>query len=116
MNKGQSDLGLFSQYYSFLNNDQWALTEDEGSLQSITAMYYAFTTLSKVGLGDFYPVTDAERLLCSLIFTGCIAVFSVIVDELGMLMLNLSILYGDIDGKEGLEQFLDVIKVFNQGK
>lgn len=79
-------------------------------------MYYAFTTLSKVGLGDFYPVTDAERLLCSLIFTGCIAVFSVIVDELGNSMHNLSALYGDIDGKEGLEQFFDVIKVFNNGQ
>lgn len=86
-----------------MNNEHWDITKDNGSMQAITAMYYTLTTLSKVGLGDFFPVTDAERLLCSLIFTGCVAVFSVIVEELGMLMFNLTNLYGDIDIKEGLE-------------
>lgn len=31
MNTGKSDLTTFSQYYSFLNNNDWDLTQDSGS-------------------------------------------------------------------------------------
>ena len=30
-------------------------------------MYYAFTTLSTVGFGDFHPRSNSERLFCALI-------------------------------------------------
>lgn len=46
-----------------------------------TAMtYYAFTTLSTVGLGDFHPKSNKERILCSFIMLfGAIAT-SLLVD------------------------------------
>lgn len=33
----------------------------------ITCMYYALTTLSTVGYGDFYPMSIAEKILGSII-------------------------------------------------
>ena len=42
-------------------------------------MYWAFTTLSTVGLGDYYPMSNYERALSSFGFLMGVAVFSYIM-------------------------------------
>jgi hypothetical protein len=42
-------------------------------------IYYAFTTLSTVGFGDFFPSSNSERALCSFILLGGVAIFSYIM-------------------------------------
>lgn len=39
-------------------------------------MYWAFTTLSTVGLGDNYPVSDYERAMMCFGFLAGVACFS----------------------------------------
>lgn len=60
--------------------DSWDLRikkHDENNLhRSLTAMYFAFTTLSTVGFGDYYPVSDTERLTGAFVLLFGVATFS----------------------------------------
>ena len=69
------------------------------------AMYYALTSLSTCGFGDLYPVTDTERLFCSLMLLSGVSVFSYVLGELRYMMSNMKNLDGDIEEKEKLELF-----------
>lgn len=42
-------------------------------------MYFAFTSLSTVGFGDFNPRGDIERILCAFILLFGVAIFSYIM-------------------------------------
>ena len=42
----------------------------------LTMMYWSFTTLSTVGFGDYYPISDTERGLMCLCFLAGVACFS----------------------------------------
>ena len=42
-------------------------------------MYYAFTSLSTVGFGDYHPRSDEERVLCAFILLFGVAIFSYIM-------------------------------------
>ena len=46
---------------------------------AIIALYYSFTTLSTIGLGDFHPKHDFERIFCAIIMVGGVMVFSYIM-------------------------------------
>jgi voltage-gated potassium channel len=47
----------------------------------IVLTYFTFTSLSTVGLGDFVPKSDTERLIGSFILLFGVAIFSVIMSE-----------------------------------
>ena len=65
----------------------------------ITVYYFIFTTLTTVGLGDYYPVGDLERL------------FGVIMMFVGVLIFSYVIgIYGEI-----LEKFKDIEMEFDEG-
>ena len=48
--------------------------------QMIRSMYYALTTLSTVGYGDFYPVSVAEKILGSIIQIFGVTFFSILMN------------------------------------
>ena len=43
---------------------------------AIIVVYYAFTSLSTVGFGDYAPRSDTERLFVSMILLFGVAIFS----------------------------------------
>ena len=45
-------------------------------------MYFAFTTLSTVGFGDYYPVSNTERLVGAFGMLFGVALFSYCAGEL----------------------------------
>ena len=45
----------------------------------IKMTYFAFTTLSSVGFGDYYPRNTEERILMIVIFLFSLTVFSAIL-------------------------------------
>mmetsp|Transcript_8274 Transcript_8274/g.12665 ORF Transcript_8274/g.12665 Transcript_8274/m.12665 type:complete len:275 (-) Transcript_8274:174-998(-) len=51
-----------------LGNDDWT--------NAIKVVYYAFTSLSTVGFGDYYPKSDMERLLAAVTLLFGVAIFS----------------------------------------
>ena len=55
---------------------EWNLTERSIPDIALTCMYFVFTTITTIGLGDYYPVNDEERLIWSFILLGGVALFS----------------------------------------
>lgn len=47
--------------------------------QMIVPMYYAFTSLSTVGFGDYHPKSNAERIFCIIVLLFGVMVFSYIM-------------------------------------
>ena len=56
----------------------FALPFNDKILQSF---YFILTTLSTVGFGDFYPVSDLERILGAFVILFGVALFSIIISE-----------------------------------
>ena len=55
------------------------MDEHSNVYQSLAVMYFAFTTLSTVGFGDFNPKSDTGRLLCAFILLFGVSIFSYIL-------------------------------------
>jgi hypothetical protein len=96
-------------YYVFCDfvNDKWGKEDDhahdlkdfihEKGIDELNAYdrtvaitYYAITTLSTVGFGDFHPVGDHDRVLMVIIFLVGNFLFSVILDTLCKLMREIT--------------------------
>jgi hypothetical protein len=65
-----------------LTNDDWDLTDYEGSDQVVVAMYFALTTVSTTGFGDLYPKSDFERLVCAFMMLSGVSLFSYVLSQL----------------------------------
>ena len=50
-------------------------------MKLLKSFYFALTTLSTVGFGDFYPVSDLERVVGGLIILFGVALFGIIINE-----------------------------------
>ena len=82
---------------TFVENSNWSIV-DEGSMRRVlVSLYFAFTTLSTTGLGDYYPVSDIERLVGAFLLLIGVAIFSYIMGELLAMLIkfqNLNINFG----------------------
>lgn len=56
--------------------------EKSEGMRMLINTYFAFTTLSTIGLGDYYPVSDIERLVGSFVLLFGVALFSYMMGEL----------------------------------
>lgn len=80
----------------------------------MVAIYFAFTTLSTVGFGDFHPKTDFERVFCVFMLIIGLNIFSVFVDSLLEQAQDLkTITFSDDSEEEHLLRFFGVLKKFN---
>ena len=82
----------------------------------IVATYFALTSLSTVGLGDYYPVSDLERLFGSLMLLAGVLMMSYVLSELRFMIKNFNSLNGEFESKDELEQFFILLEMFNYGK
>jgi hypothetical protein len=48
---------------------------------AISVQYYAFTTLSTVGLGDLHPKNNFERIICSILMLVGVTTSSLLVQS-----------------------------------
>ena len=55
------------------------MEEMTDSYKLIISCYFALTTLSTVGYGDYFPVSSVERILAVCIMLGGVAFFSYIM-------------------------------------
>lgn len=67
--------------YSLENNFMPKFNMEKMSLyeQSTLVTYYMFTSMSTVGFGDIYPMSDFERIVCIFILVFGVAIFSMIM-------------------------------------
>ena len=62
---------FFSSYEIYSNSDE---------RNAIIMIYFALTTLTSVGFGDFHPKTTSERVFIIIVFMITILLFSSIVN------------------------------------
>lgn len=55
----------------------------------IVVVYFMFTTLTTVGLGDFNPKSEIERLFISLILICGVLIFSWVMNTFFEILLNI---------------------------
>ena len=55
------------------------MRENSNVRNMIIVTYWAFTTLTTVGFGDYHPRNNAERALCSFILLFGVMMFSLIM-------------------------------------
>jgi len=78
--------------------------------------YFAFTTLSTVGFGDFHPRSDAERAVCAIILLVGVAIFSYIMGNFIEILISIQDLNADFDDGENLSKWFGLIKRFNSSR
>ena len=68
--------------YFIKNSPAWDLESMNDYEREVTILYFAVTSLSTVGFGDYYPITDEERILISFILLFGVMIFSYIMNQL----------------------------------
>ena len=76
-------------------------------------IYFMFTTLSTVGLGDLNPRADIERVMtCVVLFLG-VMIFSYIMGNLVEIINNIKDLDVSFDDGDQLSKFFGLLKHMN---
>ena len=83
---------------------------------AVSQTYFAFTTLSTVGFGDFHPRSDYERIFASFILLSGVSMFSYIIGCFTEMMSSIKESGENIDEKCDLTLFFNSLKYFNQKK
>ena len=79
----------------------------------ITVTYFAITSLSTVGFGDYHPRGDTERIATVLILLFGVAIFSYIMGIFIEILDKISQFNADLDEGDGLAKFFGILQKFN---
>lgn len=121
-------MGMFWYIYCDLTQIKNPVGEDPGFIdefdiksktdneKAIILTYWAFTTLSTVGFGDYYPTSNAERFLCGFLLLFGVTIFSYILGEYILIINSMTALNKDFDDGNKLSKWLGLIRRFNNGK
>jgi hypothetical protein len=80
----------------------WALT------------YFAFTTLSTVGFGDYHPRNNTERVIGALLLLFGVMVNSFVMESLTKMIESLKNVSADYEDYDMLTMFISTMKKFNE--
>ena len=80
---------------------------------AVTLTYFAFTSLSTVGFGDYAPISNTERLIGAFILLLGVAIFSYIMGNFIEILERFQKFNEDIEEDELLNKFFGTIKQFN---
>lgn len=83
---------------------------------ALSATYWAFTTLTTIGLGDYHPRSDYERLLCAVIFLVGVSIQSIIMGNFMDILIQINLMTEDLDDGDNLTRFFGCLKNYNYGK
>ena len=76
--------------------------------------YYALTTLSTIGYGDFTPVSVNEKFITSFILLFGVAVFSFIMGQFIEILMNYKSLW-QVGHHRDLSKWIALLSRFNNG-
>ena len=82
----------------------------------VIAVYFAFTSLSTVGFGDYCPRSDLERLLGSIMLLFGVSIFSMAMGRFIEMVEQIKQFNQSLDEGDQLSRFFGVIERFNHGK
>ena len=82
----------------------------------LKVFYFAFTSLTTVGFGDYHPISTTERAFCGfMIFMG-VLIFSYIMNEYNSLIDQYNASQQEYDEGDQLKLFFVVMKHFNENE
>ena len=93
-------------HYFFLNDKTM-------SENTIIVTYFAFTSLSTVGFGDYHPRSDIERLTCAFILLFGVAIFSYIMGNFISILDQYQKFNEELEDGDSLAKFFGTMKHFN---
>jgi hypothetical protein len=103
---------LVSYPYHFM--DYYNLETKNSFEQTLTMTYYAFTSLSTVGFGDYAPRSNPERIFIALILLFGVAIFSLIMGIFIDILNEFNAFYrDDFDDGDNLTRFFGIFRRFN---
>jgi hypothetical protein len=92
----------------------FSLAELEPTEITIIVTYFAFTSLSTVGFGDYHPRSDFERACCSIILLFGVAIFSIIMGNFSEILVSFNSFNASFDDGDNLTKFFGTIIKFNK--
>ena len=84
------------------------------SQKTVVLMYFAFTSLSTVGFGDYHPVSEYERIFCALILLLGVSIFSYIMGEINQILTQYQALEAELDDGDRLTKFFGLMTSLNE--
>ena len=98
-------------FYSYYGIHPEMVGNDEAM---ILLIYFSFTSLTTIGLGDYTPRSNLERIYISFGLLFGVAIFSYIMGELVEMINSYNAYHGDLGGEgDTLARFFGVMKNFN---
>lgn len=84
-----------------------------GTRQVVAVTYFALTTLSTVGLGDYHPKNSAERVVVSIALGCGVATMSVVIGNFIHILHKFQKLFEDNEESAELGRFYSLLKRLN---
>ena len=100
--------------YTFYN--EYALADQTNMQNSAIIVYFMFTTLSTVGLGDFNPKSEIERLIMCLVLLLGVTCFAYIMSVLVAIVQEVQVATAEPEESQKLSRWLLLLQHFNKNK
>ena len=110
--KHTTDLNAEPPEFTFYN--EYSLNEKSDWQNLVIVVYFAFTTLSTVGFGDYNPKSEVERIVTTFILLVGVACFSYIMGQFIDILMNLQNVTADNEDSENLSKWLGLLAHFNK--
>ena len=79
-------------------------------------MYYAFTSLTTVGFGDYHPKSDYERVFISILLLFAVIMFSYNMTTFIEILHSIQVMYEHpFEADDDLAKFFGLLRQFNKG-
>lgn len=82
----------------------------------LKVFYFAFTSLTTVGFGDYHPISTMERAFCGFMLFMGVLIFSYIMNEYTSLLDQHNASHQQYDEGDQLKLFFVVMKHFNENE
>ena len=82
----------------------------------IVMIYWAFTTLSTIGLGDYHPKNNQERIACSVFFLFGVTCFTFITNHFLTVINKMLLISKENEDYNNLSRFFGLLRKYNKNR
>lgn len=117
---------MLSQLSDDMNNKDSFYEDDRIAGRSyidrcVICAYYMLTTIATIGYGDYYPLTNIERVICVIVMLFGVAFFSYVMGRIIEILENFNSEKGSEDGSDlnshfALENWFTLLARFKKNR